>query len=187
MPAGPKGAEEKAAGHSSVGESTDTPLLPQGSHKVWLRTRKFLSLGSDWGPGSQLRRGPQSLEGPLKMKQLGPPGAQRTADQAMQKPGGDSFQKDIVDLCQREQQALSTHRTKNNLLQTHIRPTPREKADFPLLITTRHRVQGPGLKWLQLEMKRLHCLHTQPYYCKVYTLELKTVEHDVPRSCARSL
>lgn len=63
MPAGPKGAEEKAAGRSSVGESTDTPLVPQGSHKVWLRTRKFLSLGSDWGPGSQLRRGPPSLEG----------------------------------------------------------------------------------------------------------------------------
>ena len=160
MAAGSKRAEEKGTGCPSLGESKDTPLVVQGSMRhawghrslpgLWLGTwrslRGWASSNEAAGTSSRLRELGISL---------------------CRSRWGQSWQKDTADICQGEQQALYMHRTKKKKIYCRLswdQPQKR-KQTFPLSTTTWHRVQGKGLKWLDLEMKRLHCLHTSPYYC----------------------
>lgn len=63
------------------------------------------------------------------MKQQGPVGAHGAEDLPMQEAGGDSLQKDTIELCQREQLESSMHRTDQSTADAGQRRIPKEKAD----------------------------------------------------------
>lgn len=165
MAAGSKRAEGKGTGNPSLGECKDTPLVAQGSmrHDWGHRSLPGLWLGT-W---RSLRRGAQFLEWVFPNEAAG-------ASSRLREPGvslcrsrwGQSLQKDTVDICQGEQQALYMHRTTKKIYcRLSWDQPPKIKQTFPLPTTTWHRIQGKGLKWLHLEMKRLRHVHISPYYC----------------------
>lgn len=68
------------------------PQLPCG-----VTDDKEIFLGSDWGPGGQLRKGPKTSQCASQNEA----GAQETRGGPVQQPGGDGvLQKDSVELCQ---------------------------------------------------------------------------------------
>ena len=160
MAAGSKGAEEKGTGSPSLGETKDTPLVVQGSMRpdwghrsllgLWLGTwRSLRGWASKWSSWDQ-QQAQRAWDQPMQ-KQVGTELAKR---HCWHLPGGTTG---II-------HAQNQKKKKICCRLSWDQPQKR-KQTFPLSTTTWHRVQGKGLKWLHLEMKRLHCLHTSPYYC----------------------